>query len=288
MQMAKEAEAKKLEEDKSAEAEASEKAAKEKAEQAAKEEAEKAAKEEAEKAEKAAKEEAEKAAKSKEDEEAEKKRLEEEEMERMIAEMEAKEKEEEERERQFAAKKAAELEAKKAHEAEEKAREDERLRQLEREAEEREAKRAAGNQDEESLALFASLKKNTQFGHRQRSFDSSRRGCCRTCSGRISAKGCKHCQTSACQSQTRDYQEHRARSTLCCHAESEVCPFPPDPRRSHQLSGWYQISQSCLEHGFQEGSSIRQGISPAVPRCFQGEAIDRLGSEAKGDCWRLF
>jgi translation initiation factor 4G len=173
---AKEAAEKKAEEDQKAEAEAAEKAAKEEAEKAAKEkeEAEKAAKDK-EAADKSAKEDAEKATKEKEDEAA---RLaaEEEERERMIAEMEAefaaKEREEEEREREYEEKKAAEKALREAREAEEKAREDERLREQERAAEELEEKRAKGEQDTESLALFASLKKNTQFGPQAGATDS--------------------------------------------------------------------------------------------------------------------
>ncbi|KAF2748218.1 hypothetical protein M011DRAFT_476828 [Sporormia fimetaria CBS 119925] len=159
-------EEKKADDEKKVQAEAEEKAAKEKADKAAAEEAEKAAKEEADKAaqeaaEKSAKEDAEKESK---DKAAEEERLKEEEFERMVAEMEAQEREEQEREKAYAAKKAKELEAKKAREDEEKAREDERLREQERAAEELEAKRAEGGQDEESMALFKSLKKNTQFG----------------------------------------------------------------------------------------------------------------------------
>lgn len=156
--------------DKDAEAEAKKKAAQEEVDDAAKQEAEKAAKEQAEKE---AKEEAEKAEKAAKDKEAEDARLAAEAEERMIAEMEALEREEEERERKYAEKKKAEAEAKKAREAEERAREDERLRELERAAEEAEAKRAAGgDQDSESLALFRSLKKNTQFGPQAGATDS--------------------------------------------------------------------------------------------------------------------
>ncbi|KAF2738152.1 hypothetical protein EJ04DRAFT_71172 [Polyplosphaeria fusca] len=121
-----------------------------------KEEAARAAKE---------KEEADNAAKAKLEAE-EKKRLEEEEFERMVAEMEAQEREEEERERKFAEKKKLETEAKKAREAEEAKLQDEKLRQQEREAEAAEEARSKETPDEkaERETLFASLKKNTQFG----------------------------------------------------------------------------------------------------------------------------
>lgn len=104
-----------------------------------------------------------------EDPEAEKKRKEQEEedrLEREIAEMEAREKEEEEREKAYQAKKKAEKEAAAKENA---AKLDEELKRQEREAEERELQRERerngetkqGEADEESKALFASLKKPT-------------------------------------------------------------------------------------------------------------------------------
>lgn len=144
---------------------------------ASKEAEEKAAKEAKEKEEadaKAAKEakdkaDAEAAEQAKKDEE-EKKRLEEEEQERMIAEMEAemeaKEREEEEREKAYAEKKRKAAEEAKANEAERIKAEELKMRELEREAEEREAAKLkeSATDKEEREALFASLKKNTQFG----------------------------------------------------------------------------------------------------------------------------
>lgn len=141
---------KEAEEKKAKEEEAAAIAKKEEEERLAKEEAEKAAKEKAEA----------EASKKAEEDAAEKKRKEDEEFERMIAEMEAAEKEEEEREKAFAEKKKIEEAERKAKEAKEA---DERLKAAEREAEELEAKRAQGG-DAESAKLFASLKKNTQFG----------------------------------------------------------------------------------------------------------------------------
>ncbi|CAI6340297.1 unnamed protein product [Periconia digitata] len=141
----KEADEKKAKDDEAAAA-----AKKEEEERLAKEEAEKAAKEKSDA----------EASKKAEEDAAEKKRKEDEEFERMIAEMEAAEKEEQEREAKFAEKKKiadAERKAKEEKEA------DERLKAAEREAEALEAKRAQGG-DEESAKLFASLKKNTQFG----------------------------------------------------------------------------------------------------------------------------
>jgi translation initiation factor 4G len=141
-----------------AKAEADAKAAKDKEEAEAKAAKEK---EEADKAAKA-KEEAEKAAKEKE--EAEKAAKEEEE--RMIAELEALEREEEERERAYQEKKKKEKEEQAKREAEKAKEEEEELRRLEREAEEREAARDGESAEAkaEKDALFASLKKNTQFG----------------------------------------------------------------------------------------------------------------------------
>jgi translation initiation factor 4G len=96
---------------------------------------------------------------------ARKKQEEDEEMERMIAEMEAAEKEEEERQAAYEKKKAAEKAAKAAAEA---ANADEELKRLEREAEAREEAKLKGtdanDSDAEASALFAKLKKNTQFG----------------------------------------------------------------------------------------------------------------------------
>lgn len=102
-----------------------------------------------------------------EDDEAEKKRKEKEEedrIEREIAEMEAAEKEEEEREKAYQAKKKAEKEAAEKVNA---AKLDEELKKQEREAEERELQRERERSgegkkeggDDESKALFASLKK---------------------------------------------------------------------------------------------------------------------------------
>lgn len=104
-----------------------------------------------------------------EDDEAEKKRKEQEEedrLEREIAEMEAREKEEEEREKAYQAKKKAEKEAAAKVNA---AKIDEELKKQEREAEERELQRERERSgetkkeetDDESKALFASLKKPT-------------------------------------------------------------------------------------------------------------------------------
>jgi translation initiation factor 4G len=144
-----------------AKAEAEAKAAKEK------EEAEAKAAKEKEEADKAAKEKeaAEKAAKEKE--EAEKAEREEaERIEREIAEMEALEREEEERERAYQEKKKKAAEEKAKREAEAAKNAEEELRRQEREAEEREAARAGESAEAkaEKEALFASLKKNTQFG----------------------------------------------------------------------------------------------------------------------------
>ncbi|KAF2644911.1 hypothetical protein P280DRAFT_535591 [Massarina eburnea CBS 473.64] len=141
---------KEADEKKAKEEEAAAIAQKEKEEQAAKVEAEKAAKEKADA----------EAAKKAEEEAAEKKRLDDEEMERMIADMEREAAEEEAREKAFQEKKKiadAERAAKEAKEA------DERLKAAEREAEDREAKKGQGG-DDEAAKLFASLKKNTQFG----------------------------------------------------------------------------------------------------------------------------
>jgi len=109
------------------------------------------------------------AEKAKEDE-AEKKRLEDEEMERMIAEMEEEERKREADEKRYAEEKKAKAEAEKANAAEKIKQEAERLRKLEREAEEAEAAREAetpeqkAEREAKNKALFASLKKNTQFG----------------------------------------------------------------------------------------------------------------------------
>lgn len=126
---------------------------------------------------KKAEEDAEAAKKAQEvDEEAERKRKQEEEderLEREIAEMEALEKEEEERERAYQEKKAKEKAEKAAKEAESKKNIDEELKRQEREAEEREEAREREREaeskkddgpDDEAKAMFASLKKNTQFG----------------------------------------------------------------------------------------------------------------------------
>ncbi|KAF2204808.1 hypothetical protein GQ43DRAFT_437591 [Delitschia confertaspora ATCC 74209] len=142
-------------------AEAEAKAAKEKEEsdaQAAKEKAD---------AEQAAKEK-EEAEKVKNDQE-EKERLQREEderLEREIAEMEALEREEEERERKYQEKKKKEAEEKAKRDAEAAKNAEEELRRQEKEAEELEAARAneSAEAKAEKEALFASLKKNTQFG----------------------------------------------------------------------------------------------------------------------------
>lgn len=134
--------------------------AKQKAEEQAKAEAAKAAKE---------KEEAEAAEKAKADAE-EKKRLEDEEMERMIAEMEEEERKREEDEKRYAEEKKKKAEEEKAKAADRIKEEEERLRKLEREAEEAELARESetpeqkAEREAKNKALFAGLKKNTQFG----------------------------------------------------------------------------------------------------------------------------
>lgn len=144
-------------------AEAEAKAAAE-AEQKAKEEAEAKAAQEAKE-----KEEAEAAAKAKADEE-EKQRLADEDMERMIAEMEEEERKREEDEKRYAEEKKRKAEEEKANAAEKVKKEEERLRQLERDAEEAEKAREAETPEQKAereakdKALFAGLKKNTQFG----------------------------------------------------------------------------------------------------------------------------
>ncbi|KAF2653260.1 hypothetical protein K491DRAFT_521874 [Lophiostoma macrostomum CBS 122681] len=158
----------KAEEESKAKAEADAQALREKAEAEAKVAAKAAAEKEA--AEKAAKEkeaaEAAEAAKKAEDEAAEAARIKEEEDERLIAEMEALEREEEERERAYQEKKKKQIEEKKAKEAEEQKLEDDKLRQQERDAEALEEARSkeTPEQKAERESLFASLKKNTQFG----------------------------------------------------------------------------------------------------------------------------
>ncbi len=154
--------------------EEAEKKAKETSEAEAKAEAEakQKAKEEAEaKAAQEAKEKEEAEAKAKaEAEAAEKKRLEDEEMERMIAEMEEEERKREEEEKRYAEEKKKKAEEEKAHAAEKVKQEEERLRKLEREAEEAEAARESetpeqkAEREAKNKALFAGLKKNTQFG----------------------------------------------------------------------------------------------------------------------------
>ncbi|KAH7077874.1 hypothetical protein BKA63DRAFT_273600 [Paraphoma chrysanthemicola] len=134
--------------------------AKQKAEEEAKAKAEQEAKE---------KEEAEAAEKAKADAE-EKKRLEDEEMERMIAEMEEEERKREEDEKKYAEEKKRKAEEEKSRAAERVKEEEERLRKLEREAEEAEKAREAetpeqkAEREAKNKALFAGLKKNTQFG----------------------------------------------------------------------------------------------------------------------------
>ncbi|KAF2033662.1 hypothetical protein EK21DRAFT_98077 [Setomelanomma holmii] len=134
--------------------------AKQKAEEEAKAKAEQEAKE---------KEEAEAAEKAKADAE-EKQRLEDEEMERMIAEMEEEERKREEDEKKYAEEKKRKDEEEKSRAAERIKEEEERLRKLEREAEEAEKAREAetpeqkAEREAKNKALFAGLKKNTQFG----------------------------------------------------------------------------------------------------------------------------
>ena len=134
------------------------------AKQKAKEEAEAKAAQEAKE-----KEEAEAAAKA-EAEAAEKKRIEEEEMDRMIAEMEEEERKREEAEKRYAEEKKRKVEEEKTNAAENAKQEEERLRKLEREAEAAEAARESESPEQKAereaknKALFAGLKKNTQFG----------------------------------------------------------------------------------------------------------------------------
>jgi len=134
--------------------------AKQKAEEEAKAKADKEAKE---------KEEADAAEKAKADAE-EKKRLEDEEMERMIAEMEEEERKRDEAEKKYAEEKKKKAEEEKSKAAERVKAEEERLRKLEREAEEAEAARQSetpeqkAEREAKNKALFAGLKKNTQFG----------------------------------------------------------------------------------------------------------------------------
>ncbi|KAF2473146.1 uncharacterized protein BDR25DRAFT_129155 [Lindgomyces ingoldianus] len=144
--------------------------AKAEAEAKAKEEEEAREREEAEARAAKEKEDAERAANEKEaaekarQEEAE--RLKQEEDDRMIAEMEEIERQEEERERLYLEEKKKKDAEKQARQAEETKKEEERLRQLEKEADEREAarERETPEQKAEREKLFASLKKNTQFG----------------------------------------------------------------------------------------------------------------------------
>jgi translation initiation factor 4G len=134
--------------------------AKQKAEEEAKAKAEQEAKE---------KEEAEAAEKAKADA-AEKQRIEDEEMERMIAEMEEEERKREEEEKKYAEEKKRKAEEEKSKAADRVKEEEERLRKLEREAEEAEKAREAetpeqkAEREAKNQALFAGLKKNTQFG----------------------------------------------------------------------------------------------------------------------------
>jgi translation initiation factor 4G len=134
--------------------------AKQKAEEEAKAKAEQEAKEKAE---------AEAAEKAKADA-AEKQRIEDEEMERMIAEMEEEERKREEEEKKYAEEKKRKAEEEKSKAAERVKEEEERLRKLEREAEEAEKAREAetpeqkAEREAKNQALFAGLKKNTQFG----------------------------------------------------------------------------------------------------------------------------
>ncbi|KAL5120612.1 hypothetical protein ACEQ8H_001360 [Pleosporales sp. CAS-2024a] len=154
----------------------------EEAERQAKESSDASVKAEAEakqKAEEEAKAKAEQEAKAKEEAEAaekakleadEKKRLEEEEMERMIAEMEEEERKREEDEKRYAEERKKKAEEDKAKAADRIKEEEERLRKLEREAEEAEKAREAetpeqkAEREAKNQALFARLKKNTQFG----------------------------------------------------------------------------------------------------------------------------
>ncbi|KAH8732524.1 hypothetical protein GQ44DRAFT_721796 [Phaeosphaeriaceae sp. PMI808] len=134
--------------------------AKQKAEEEAKAKAEKEAKE---------KEEVEAAEKAKADAE-EKKRIEDEEMERMIAEMEEEERKREADEKKYAEEKKKKVEEEKSKAGDRAKEEEERLRKLEREAEEVEKAREAetpeqkAEREAKNKALFAGLKKNTQFG----------------------------------------------------------------------------------------------------------------------------
>jgi translation initiation factor 4G len=134
--------------------------AKQKAEEEAKAKAEQEAKE---------KEAADAAEKAKTDAD-EKKRLDDEEMERMIAEMEEEEKKREADEKRYAEEKKKKAEEEKAKAGDRVKAEEERLRKLEREAEEAEKAREAetpeqkAEREAKNKALFAGLKKNTQFG----------------------------------------------------------------------------------------------------------------------------
>ncbi|KAH7400679.1 hypothetical protein DE146DRAFT_611836 [Phaeosphaeria sp. MPI-PUGE-AT-0046c] len=115
------------------------------------------------------KEEADAAEKAKSDAE-EKQRLDDEEMERMIAEMEEEERKRDEEEKKFAEARKLKAEEEKAKAADRVKEEEERLRKLEREAEEAEIARESetpeqkAEREAKNQALFAGLKKNTQFG----------------------------------------------------------------------------------------------------------------------------
>jgi translation initiation factor 4G len=91
-------------------------------------------------------------------------------MERMIAEMEEEERKREEEEKKYAEEKKRKAEEDKAKEGDRVKAEEERLRKLEREAEEAEKAREAetpeqkAEREAKNKALFAGLKKNTQFG----------------------------------------------------------------------------------------------------------------------------
>jgi translation initiation factor 4G len=134
--------------------------AKQKAEEEAKAKAEQEAKQ---------KEEADAAEKAKTDA-AEKQRLDDEEMERMIAEMEEEDRKRGEDEKRYEDEKKKKAEEEKAKAGDRVKEEEERLRKLEREAEEAEKAREAetpeqkAEREAKNQALFAGLKKNTQFG----------------------------------------------------------------------------------------------------------------------------
>jgi translation initiation factor 4G len=140
------------------------------AEEKAKTDAEAKAKADAEKAKTDAEAKATNDAKKAEVDAEEKKRLEDEEMERMIAEMEEEERKREEDEKRYAEEKKLKDAEKKAKAAESVREEEERLRKLEREAEEAEEAKESESPEQKAereakdKALFAGLKKNTQFG----------------------------------------------------------------------------------------------------------------------------